>query len=279
MVALRLSISNLAWPAEADHEALDFVAALGFDGVEIAPRKVFGDPAGVSSEQSRAYRRQLADRGLAISALQGVLFGTSGVHLFASKASRQTMAERLQTIAALGGALGAGNCVFGAPMLRDPGALAPAEAFAVASEFFQSLAPHFAQEGLLLCFEAVPASYGCRFAVATEEAFALVERVDAVGFALLVDTATIFVNGENPTVIAKLASRIGHVHVSEPHFAPVGTTGLDHQSISKELMMANFNRWITIEMKSGSDWRSAIRRAYGLVSSLYCARDRAGLVR
>jgi sugar phosphate isomerase/epimerase len=265
----RLSISNLAWPDDADQEALDLITSLGFDGIEIAPRRVLGDLREVKAEQIGTYRGQLVNRGLAVSALQGVLFGASGVQLFVSETTRFAMANSLKEIARLGGALGASCCVFGAPALRDPGSLAPSATFAIASEFFQDIAPQFASEGLQLCFEAVPVAYGSRFVTATEEAYALVEHVDTFGFALLVDTATMFVNGEDPGIIEQFASRIGHVHVSEPNFVPVGTSRVDHQLIAKALATMRYDGWITVEMKASKNWQEAIQQAHGFVSRCY----------
>ncbi|ALK10326.1 sugar phosphate isomerase/epimerase family protein [Blastochloris viridis] len=209
----RLSISNIAWPADADTEAIDCVAKLGFDGVELAPGKVFGDLGSVALDDVRAYRRRLEQHGLSVPALQALLFGVAGVHLFESAAPRARMAAHLRRVAAIAGALGAGACVFGAPALRDPGALPHEAALAIATEFLRDLAPAFADEGTVLCFEANPARSGCRFVTATAEAFALVERVNAPGIALQLDTGTMFANDEEPGVVAGVARRIGHVRI------------------------------------------------------------------
>ena len=38
----RICISNIAWPSEADREAVRLVAEIGYAGIEIAPAKTFG---------------------------------------------------------------------------------------------------------------------------------------------------------------------------------------------------------------------------------------------
>ncbi len=264
-----LSISNIAWPAHADDEALDLAAALGFDGIELAPGKVFGDLATISLDQVRVYRRQVEGRGLAISALQAIFFNVEGVHLFLSDASRQRMADHLSRVAEVAAELGAHACVFGAPALRDPGDLAASDAEAIAASFLSSVAPRYAELGVDLCFEANPPLYQCRFVTRTEEAFDLVERVHQPGVALQLDTGTIFINSESPSVIQHVEKRIGHFHISEPSLAPIGTSGADHAGLAAALQGSTYAGWISIEMKAADDWRSAVREAHRVVQTTY----------
>jgi sugar phosphate isomerase/epimerase len=266
-----LSISNIAWPAHADSEALDLTAALGFDGVELAPGKVFGDLAETSLDQVRAYRRHVEGRGLAISALQAIFFNVEGVHLFQSDASRRRMAAHLGRVAEVAAELGAKACVFGAPALRDPGELAASEAEAIAATFLSSVADRYAALGVSLCFEANPPLYQCRFVTHTEEAFNLVEHVDRPGIALQLDTGTIFINGENPGVIRDVEKRIGHFHISEPSLVPIGTSGADHAALAATLRGSAYSGWLSIEMKAVDDWSNAVRDAYRTVLTTYGA--------
>lgn len=270
-----LAISNLAWPAQEDDAALTLAAELGFDGIELAPAKVFGDLGTVGPDRIATYRRRLAGMGLAVPALQGLLFGVSGVHLFADVESRARMAAHLRRVAAIAGDLGAGACVFGAPALRDPGTLPPADAHAIAVDFLRGLAPHFAAAGSRLCFEASPARYGCRFVTSTQQAFVLVDAVDAAGIALQFDTGTVFINGEDTAITARVAHRIGHLHVSEPDLAPVGTGNIDHAPLAAALGATGYRGFVSIEMKAAPDWRAAVRQAYNFVENVY-GRHRPG---
>jgi sugar phosphate isomerase/epimerase len=265
----RLSISNIAWPGEKDDEALDLISGLGFDGVELAPRKVFDCLETVSLDTVRTYRRRIEDRGLAISALQAILFGVKGAHLFESPASRLRMADYLRRVAEIAEVLGARACVFGSPTLRDPGELSHEAARMIAEEFLRSIAPDFAERSVDLCFEANPTLYQCRFITHTEEAFELVEHVNVPGIAMQLDTGTMFINGESPQQIRHMEHRIGHIHVSEPNLVPIGTANVNHADLANVLMSAAVSRWISIEMKAADDWRQGVRGAHSLVSSLY----------
>lgn len=265
----RLSVSNLAWPSQVDDAALDLLVELGFEGVELAPSKVFGDLKAIALREVRAYRRRVEGRGLSVSALQAILFGVPGVHLFESPASRERMAGHLRRVAEIAGELGAGACVFGSPTLRDPGTRSTDQALAIAEEFLSSVALDFAVQGVELCFEANPSIYQCRFVTRTQEAFDLVDRMNVPGIAMKLDTGTMFINGEEPSIIRQVERRIGHFHVSEPNLVPIGETGIDHTPIAEALNGSTYAQWISIEMKEVDDWCRAVRRAYRLVHSQY----------
>jgi sugar phosphate isomerase/epimerase len=266
----RLSISNIAWPADKDDEALDLLKFLGFDGVELAPSKVFGDLHAVPLETVLAYRHKIEDKGLSVPALQAILFGVHGAHLFENPESRERMATHLCRVAEIAGALGAGACVFGSPTLRDPGMRSTEEALEIATTFLATIAPAYVAQNVELCFEANPPLYQCRFVTQTEEAFNLVERVNTPGIAMQLDTGTIFINGEDPELIQRMERRIGHFHISEPNLVPTGTAGVDHAAVAKALKHSSYPHWISIEMKAADDWRRAIEQAYTLVHPLYC---------
>src|SRR5262245_32244396 len=73
--AMRLAISNLAWPGEADESAAAVLVDCGAQGVEIAPTKVWTRPLEATASERRAYRAAWERRGIQVVALQALLFG------------------------------------------------------------------------------------------------------------------------------------------------------------------------------------------------------------
>jgi sugar phosphate isomerase/epimerase len=265
----KLAISNFAWPASADAEAIALAARLGFTGIEVAPAKIFGPLDGVNLSALKDYGKELAAVGLAVPALQGILFGVPDVHLFRSERERSRLAASLRRVAEIASVLGAGACVFGAPSLRDPGDMPYATAKVEAVRFFRAIGQAFEDVGAALCFEANPAVYGCTFITGTREAFDLVREIDHPGIKLQLDTGTIFVNNESPDVISEIAARIGHVHVSEPELAPTGTSGVDHVPVAAALRRGRYRGWISVEMRETPNWLRAIEDAWAVASRLY----------
>lgn len=264
-----LSISNIAWPAEHDFEAIKFIAKLGFEGVELAPVKIFGDLYQITSAKLRAYREKVATEGLRIPALQGIFFGTEGVNLFGSGQTRSKMTSHLTRVAEVAAELGARACVFGAPTLRNPGDMTAEAAHDVAVAFFANIASIYAKLDVKLCFEANPEIYGCNFVTRTDDAVKLVKAVDLPGVAVQLDTGTIFVNKEDPNIIVEAGSQIGHFHISEPSLASIGTARVDHGAIATALRASAYRGWVSVEMKAAPDWQSALQQAYDLVKRTY----------
>jgi D-psicose/D-tagatose/L-ribulose 3-epimerase len=267
----KLAISNIAWPAEADQEALTLARDLGFGGIELAPSKVFGPLDQAKNETVVAYREALAGQGLRVPALQAILFGVSGAHLFNGEAERAELAVRLTRVAEVAGLLGARACVFGSPPLRDPGDLAAAEAFEQAATFFAAIAPRFADHGTVLAFEANPPIYNCRFVMRTLEAVELVREVATPGFGLQIDMGTVFTNNEPDEAIAAAVPLAAHCHASEPELVPLGSGGHDHARPAAALARAGYERWVSAEMKATTDWQAAMRGAARILQEHYGA--------
>ena len=267
----QVSVSNIAWPAGSDDQALDLAIALGFDGIEIAPTKLFAGLDRASFERARGYRARLAAKGLAVPALQAIMYGAAQCELFGSDSTRRALRSHLARIAELANILGAHACVFGAPKLRDPGDLDEAQALAVAADFFADTAPLFADAGTCLAFEANAVQYNCRFITRTLDAVALVQRIDHPGVRVQLDTGTIFSMDEPPSVAHDAAPFAVHFHASEPGLAPLGATGADHSAVASALATSDYRGWVSVEMAETPAWQDNLRGAAQLIAQTYRA--------
>jgi D-psicose/D-tagatose/L-ribulose 3-epimerase len=256
-----LAISNIAWPGEDDAEALDLVEKSGFTGIELAPAKSFGPWAEIDLEQVRVQAADLAARGLKVVALQGLLFGVPGAKLFGTNEERAALARHLALVARIAGACGGVPCVFGAPGARDPGELPMETAMDSAAQFFAAVAHNFAVEGAVLCIEANPVEYQCRFVTRTTDAYALVRQVATHGFGLHIDAGAILLNGEDPEFLTEAAPLVEHCHASAPHLMPVADHASAYAPLAAALRGAGYRGWVSVEMRTAPDWRGAIRDA------------------
>lgn len=271
--AIRPAVSALAWPAEREAEMLALAARLGFRGVDVLPVRLLGPLAEATPAAVAEWRRRFTDLGLAVPALQGVLFGVPGLHLFRSADERGRLAAALADVARVAGAFGADAAVFGAPGLRDPGALRPAEAMEIAATFLATLAPVFEAEGTALTFEPVAPALGGRFATTTAEAAALVRMVDRPGIRLQLDTGNLIEHGDGDAQIADAAPVIGHAHLSEPRLAPLGSRGSDHAVLGRALRAVRPRGWVSVEMLPAADPVAALDAAWDVVAAAYLARE------
>ena len=84
---MRLAISNIAWDVAEDEVIAQLLGRYGIDAVDVAPGKYFPDPANASDDEIKRVRAWWAERGMEITGMQALLFGTSGLNMFGSPSS------------------------------------------------------------------------------------------------------------------------------------------------------------------------------------------------
>lgn len=267
-LATELSVSNIAFPGAELTSAIALLRRLGISAIEVAPYNVFGR-WDVQTSDLHTLRKTLTDAGLRCPAMQGIVYNVGRAHLFASDDARDALYRHLLMIAKMAGALGAKACVFGAPKLRDPGSLPAPKAREIAVDFFRRIGPVFASEGTTLAFEPNAADYGCRFITTTASAIDLLDEIDTRGVGLQIDTGTLFLESEGPEILLRVSRHAVHAHVSEPHLAPLGTSGVDHRPVAMALRNSGYRGSLSIEMRTVDDWQAAIETATGLVRRIY----------
>jgi D-psicose/D-tagatose/L-ribulose 3-epimerase len=261
---VRLAISNIAWDRAEDRAVAELLGRHGIDAVDVAPGKYFPDPAAASAADVARVRAWWADRGFAITGMQSLLFGTTGLNLFGPAEVQRAMLAHLGHVCRIASGLGAPRLVFGSPKNRDRGGLSEEDAAAAAVDFFRRLGDVALAHGVAICLEPNPARYGCNFMTGSAEAAEIVERTAHPAIRMQLDAGTIAVNGEDPeAVLARGAPLIGHVHASEPGLAPLGEGGADHAALARALRGVLPDSVVCIEMLTapGEARLGAIERA------------------
>jgi sugar phosphate isomerase/epimerase len=274
---MRLAVSNIAWPAGLDRDAAPILAEHRAEGVEIAPTKVWPRPLEVPETEVQRYRESWERRDVQVVALQALLFGRPDLQVFAGAAARQQTLEYLKGMIDLAASLGARALVFGSPKNRHVGAMAPAEAKAIAVALFRALGDHAARREVVFCVEANPTAYGCDFITTTAEAADLVMRVGSEGFGLHIDTGGMTLSGEDPAeVLARPGLSWRHFHISEPNLDPIGRGRSDHRAIADALRRRRYEGWVSIEMKEPAPegaWVDALRNTLDFTRETYRSGD------
>jgi D-psicose/D-tagatose/L-ribulose 3-epimerase len=258
MAELRLAVSNIAWDAADDDAVAAVLRSEGVSAIEIAPTKWRERPLETSAAERAAYREVWTHRGMRIVSMQALLFGRADLQLFGD--TRAALTDYLRGIIDLGADLGARAFVFGSPKNRVRGELPLAEAMQIATDFFHTVGEHAAARETVLCIEANRPPYGCDFITTTAEAVALARAVNHRGVAVNADLGGMTMSGESVRETIVSAGRmIGHFHASEPQLAELDAAS-DHAAAGQALAEINYDKWISIEMRSG-DVREAVRLA------------------
>ena len=271
---MKLAVSNIAWPAELDATAFEFLAASGIQAIEVAPTRVWPNWEGMDSAGVGEFRRTVESYGLRISSLQSVLFQKPELNLFESDDVRRAMEEHLRRCADLAADLGAECMVFGAPRNRDRGPLSVEQAFAIAAEFFARVGEYCAKRGVYLGFEANPAEYTCNFATDSVTAAKLVRAVGSAGFRLHLDTACLHLAGEDTArAIRDNADILRHFHASEPYLAGFSTPLAAHNEGAAALRSVHYDHWVALEMRAADPPSPALEEAVSFIRGIYGDAD------
>ncbi|RYD84829.1 MAG: sugar phosphate isomerase/epimerase, partial [Verrucomicrobiaceae bacterium] len=115
---MNLAISNIAWTSEEDAAAYELLSNFGVRALEIAPARLFQNPALASEEEVEKALEPIRAAGLSIVAFQAILFGKPELTVFETKDVRLALIDYLGGLAKTAAACGARPLVFGAPKNR-----------------------------------------------------------------------------------------------------------------------------------------------------------------
>lgn len=272
---MRLAISNIAWDIAEDEAVAALLHDYEVDAIDIAPGKYFPDPANTPLAEISRVKTEWSARGIEITGMQALLFGTTGLNLFGPAEVQKAMLEHLSAVCRIGGALGAPRLVFGSPKNRDRTGLSDAQTIDTAKAFFERLGEVAAGEGVIICLEPNPECYGANFMTTSAETATVVRTVDHPAIRMQLDTGAITINGEEPVnVLLQDAVLVGHIHASEPNLVPLGDGGTDHAKMADAIFGALPGHLVSIEMLSppGVPHTIAVERALKVAVRHY--RDR-----
>ncbi|MGZ8158939.1 MAG: sugar phosphate isomerase/epimerase family protein [Methylobacter sp.] len=246
---MRLAISNIAWDTEEDEEIAKLLSRYGVDAIDVAPGKYFPDPINATDEEVAQVKRWWAERGIEITGMQALLFGTVGLNVFGSAEVQEAMLGHLTAVCRIAAGLGATRLVFGSPKNRDRNGLSDEQVSEIAVPFFRRLGDIAQSYGVVICLEPNPTCYGANFMITSAETAQVVEQIAHPAIRMQLDTGALAINGEDPaTVLQNSAALIGHIHASEPDLVPLGDGGADHASIVAALEQHLPRHVVSIEM-------------------------------
>ncbi|MFZ5523394.1 MAG: sugar phosphate isomerase/epimerase family protein [Pseudomonadota bacterium] len=246
---MRLAISNIAWDTSEDEAIAELLKRYGVDAIDIAPGKYFPEPAKATDEDIVCVRHWWEERGIEITGMQALLFGTSGLNLFASPEVQAAMLQHLTAVCRIGAGLGATRLVFGSPKNRDRNSIIDERVMEIAIPFFRRLGDIARSHKVLICLEPNPTCYGANFMTTSAETAEVVEQVAHPSIRMQLDTGALTINNEVPaTILQNSAMLIGHIHASEPDLVPLGDGETDHTAVAECLKQRLSDHIVSIEM-------------------------------
>lgn len=261
---MKLSISNIAWPGEQDEAVYELMKQYGFIGLEIAPTRWFAqNPYEHIQEARKEYEYLNQKYGLQISSMQSIWYGKSE-NIWNNEEDREKLERYTKEAVDFAEAIGCRNLVFGCPRNRNmPEGVRKSEVFS----FFRNLGSYAEAHNTVVAMEANPPIYHTNYINRTDEAIALIKKIDSSGFRLNLDIGTMIENGEDIEVLKENWTLVNHVHVSEPFLAPIQKRLL-HRELAHEMRQNGYSGFVSVEMGSQSNMEQ-IKEAMAYVAEVF----------
>ena len=211
-------------------------AALGYDGLEVAPFTLATDPMDLSDAQAREFGRVARDHGLEISGLHWLLVAPAGLSIVSADAAlRQRSTAVMQRLVELCALMGGRYLVHGSPKQRSvpPGATRAA-ALERARECLTAVARTAEQCGVVYCIEPLSTAE-TDLLNTVEEAVELVQAIGSPAFRTMIDCSAAGQTEREdiPALMRRWmpTGHIAHVQVNDPNRRGPGQGGMRFASI------------------------------------------------
>lgn len=242
---MKLSISNIAWSADHDTEMYQYMKDVGFQGLEIAPTRIFPERPYEHISEAKEWAMALKENyGLVVPSMQSIWYGHQE-KIFGTKEERQLLIDYTKKAVNFAEAIECHNLVFGNPRNRDTEDVAGN--YPIAIEFFREIGDYALEHNTIIAIEANPVIYNTHFLNTTEQTVEMAYKSGSDGVKVNVDLGTIIYNKEDIIYLMQILDYINHVHISEPGLNLIEHRN-QHRLLFKILSLLEYDRYVSIEM-------------------------------
>jgi sugar phosphate isomerase/epimerase len=248
---MRISLCNEVLAPLDFGRQCELAAALGYDGLEIAPVTLSDDPTRLSAARKAELRRAAADAGIAITGLHYLMRAPAGLSITsADAAQRQRSLDVMRALCGLCAELGAKILVHGSPDQRvltlgdeENGRKRGAACFAAVADAAR-------EAGVIYCVEPL-ARNQTAFINTVQEAADIVRQIDSPHLRTMIDCSAAGQTEAEP--VDALIRRwlpgglIAHVHFNDPNRRGPGEGALAFGPILRALREGGYRGDASIE--------------------------------
>ncbi|MGE0154352.1 MAG: sugar phosphate isomerase/epimerase family protein [Reyranellaceae bacterium] len=249
---LRLALCNEVIAGMEFARQCDFAAALGYDGLEVAPFTLAEEPHLIGAGQAAALRRGAEQAGIALCSLHWLLVKPAGLSITSDdQAVRTKTIEVMRRLIALCAELGGKALVHGSPAQRRlPEGNGAAEARRRGTEAFAAIADDAKAAGVVYCIEAL-ATPDANFVNTVAEAVGIVNQIGSPHVRTMLDCSAASLMEREP--LAALLDRhlptgmIAHVQFNDRNRRGPGQGGDRFAPVLAALKRNAYRGWAAVE--------------------------------
>jgi sugar phosphate isomerase/epimerase len=270
---MRVALCNEVLRHLSFEDQCAYAAALGYDGLEIAPFTLAEDPSTLTDRDIAGIRSTASAHGLAITGLHWLLVSPAGLSITSSepavqKRTREMIARLVDLCAALGGDV----LVHGSPAQRALPELGADEARSRAIEQFAAAGARARDAGVTYCIEPL-SPRETNFINTVQEAASLVEAIGEPGLRTMIDTSAAGASESEP--VPDLLDRwlptglVAHVQINDTNRKGPGQGGDAFAPVLAALRRHGWDRTVAVEpFDYHPDGPACAARAIGYVRGI-----------
>lgn len=228
----------------------EFIASLGYEGVEIAPFTFASDIRELNEDDLREIRRTAEKNHIRIIGLHWLLFSPPGLHISHPDPSiRENTVIYMKKLVEFCHSLGGKVMVFGSPKQRNilPGVKVE-DARRWAKDVFLKVLEEAEKNKVFICLEPLSPKE-TNFITTAEEAIKLIEEISHPYFCLHLDVKAMSSEGKNiDDIIKRGASYLKHFHANDASGRGPGFGETDFRPIIKALKEIDYQGFISVEV-------------------------------
>ena len=256
---MKLAIASMSWEEKHDDIMYQYLSEHQIS-LEVTPARVFKwEESKISNRQVSPfekyefaedwYRIVNTHYGINVASMHSLLYNINE-NMFVSPVYRRFLTNYLQSAIRFAVKIKCPNLCFGCAENRQiPQGMDLSDAADIAVEFFKELAGYAHENGVCLAIEPIAESDGTNFINYASQAFDLAKCVDSPGFKVNIDLGTIMENGEdiNDIFTEEHLPDISHIHLSEPHLAPIQKRDIYVQT-AELLDKLGYDRYVSVKL-------------------------------
>jgi len=248
---MRLALCNEVLAPMVFAQQCEMAAALGYQGLEIAPFTLADDPASITAAQRAEVRRASQDAGIQVSSLHWLLRTPDGLSITTADAAVRNrtldvMHRQIDLCADLGGSV----LVHGSPGQRRLPDHDADTARQRGIDAFAAVAQHAADAGVLYCIEPLAPPQN-NFIQTMAQAVDIIHTIGHPALRTMLDCYGASHAESEP--IAQLIDRwlptgmLAHVQVNDTNLQGPGQGTLRFADILRALLRHGYDGWIAVE--------------------------------
>lgn len=242
----------------------EFIAATGYQGVEIAPFTIAPSVTEISTDQRREVAAMAQANGLTVIGLHWLLVGPQGMYITDKDAVvRARTVEYLKDLMRFCADVSGRVLVFGSPKQRNlqPG-VTREQARQWLIEGFQEALPVAEKASVTLCLEPLPPPE-CDFIQTTGEAIDVIKAIGHPNLRLILDVKSMageqqLTGSPIPDTIRRVAPYVAHVQANDANLGYPGSGEIDFVPIFRALHEVGYDGFVSVEVFDFSPGPEAI---------------------